>query len=188
MIYRNYYYFIATLPTINYGDRPPKSSVEFRDECFSLLNPKDAALISYCCFNPKLAVETVNSTGSEFIDHLLERERALVLNLAYLRAAKLNRHDVVIDPPQDMPRTVAVAKAAFEMDDPLQATLYIDRSRWGALDTMVGIDDIFGVNNIFIHFLKLQLLERKQWFEAAKGLEIFRERYDEILDEYHSNA
>ena len=120
-----------------------------------------------------------------FIDQFLLRERILVLNLASLRAAKLRRQGPA-DVPQDIPRTVAVAKAAFEMDDPLQATLYIDRDRWGVLDTMVGMEDIFGLNNIFIHFLKLQLLERKQKFDPEIGSEIYQERYDTILDEYNS--
>jgi len=117
---RNYYYFVATLPFINYGDKPPVSSEEFREQCQGLLHPDDAALIQYCYYNPLLAVETVRSTGSDFIDLLMARERTLVLNLAYLRAPKLKRPSPG-DPPHDVPRAEAVAKAAFEMTDPFEA-------------------------------------------------------------------
>ena len=185
MVYRNYYYFVATLPSLNYGERPHKTPLEFEEECYTLLHPKDTRLLPFCRFDPKLAVETIESTGSDFIDTFLQRERILILNLASLRAAKLRRQGPA-EVPQDIPRTVAVAKAAFEMDDPLQATLHIDRARWGALDTMVGMDDIFGLNNILVHFLKLQLLDRKQRFDPEIGAEIYKERYDTILDEYNS--
>ena len=184
---RNYYYFVASLPSINYGDKPPKSSADFREECHYLLSPEDAALTSYCCFDPKLAFTTVDPTGSEFIDIFMLRERVLALNLAFYRAVKLGR-PVPPEPPQDTPRTVAVARSAFDIDDPLQAKLYIDRARWGALDTMVGLDDMFGVSNIFVYLLKLQLLERYQRLNPETGLGEYRERYNAILDEYNSKV
>jgi hypothetical protein len=183
---RNYYYFAATLPYISYGDVPPISSESFRELCFDLLDPSDAELIRYCSYDPRLAVETVQPTGSDFIDLLMARERTFNLNLAYLRAARLKRPSPE-DPPHDVPRAEAVAKAAFEMADPLEAVIYIDRSRWGALDAMVGIE-CFSVNSIFAYLMKLQLLERRQYFDAERGSAGYRERYDSILNEYNSKA
>ena len=183
---RNYYYFVASLPSINYGEKPPISSEEFREQCYALLNPEDAELIRYCRYDAPMAVETVQSTGSEFIALFLARERTLILNLAYLRAGKLKRPSPG-DPPHDVPRAEAVAKAAFEMEDPLEATIYIDRARWGALDAMVGLD-IFGVNNIFAFLMKLQLMERRQRFNAEKGTANYQDRYDSILKEYNSKV
>ena len=183
---RPYYYFVATLPSITYDDAPPFSSEEFRDLCHRLLDPADAELVQYCYYDPELAVQTVQPTGSDFIDLLMARERTLVMNLAYQRAARLKRPSPG-EPAHDVPRAEAVAKAAFEMDDPLQAALYIDRSRWGALEAMVDID-IFGVNNIYAYLMKLQLLERRRNFNAEKGAAAYRERYDSILNEYNSKA
>ena len=152
-----------------------------------MLNPKDAALLPYCSYDPKLAIETLEPTGSDFIDLLMLRERILALNLAFFRATKLKRH-APEDPPQDIPRTVAVARVASEMDDPLQATLFINQARWGALDTMIESDDIFGVNNVFLHLMRLQLLEQHQRLMAEIGRERYRECYDTILDEYNSRV
>jgi len=183
---RNYYYFVASLPSISYGEKPPLSSGEFREQCYTLLEDDDAALIQYCCYNPRLAVETVQTTGSAFIDQLMAMERTLILSLAYLRAAKLKRPSPG-DPPHDAPRTEATAKAAFEMDDPLEAAIFIDQNRWGALDAMLGVD-CFGVNNIFAYLMKLQLMERRQRFDAERGYAGYRALYDTILSEYNSKV
>ena len=186
MASRNYYYFAATLPSLNYGDVPPLSSKEFREQCSDLLHPDDAELLKYCYYDPKLAVETVKPTGSDFIDLLMLRERVLILNLAFIRAARLKRPSPG-DPPHDVPRAEARGKAAFEMDDPLEATIYIDQGRWGALDDMVGLN-LFGVNNIFAYLLKLQLLERRQSFKAETGEANYKILYDSILNEYNSKV
>jgi hypothetical protein len=162
------------------------SSEAFRERCDDLLHPSDAALIPYCRYDPKLAVETVQPTGSDFIDLLMARERTLNLNLVYLRAARFRRPSPG-DPPHDVPRAEAVAKAAFEMTDPLEAAIYIDQSRWGALDAMVGFG-YFAVNNIYAYLLKLQLLERRQYFDVERGTAGYRERYDSILNEYNSKV
>jgi len=183
---RNYYYFVATLPSIEHGDKPPMGSEEFRQQCHDQLHEDDAALLRYCYYNPLLAIETNQSTGSPFIDCLLARERTLVLNLAYLRAGMLKRPSPG-DPPHDVPRAEAVAKAAFEMDDPLEAAIFIDKARWDALDEMLGIDP-FGVNNVFAYLMKLQLLERRQCFDAEVGTVKYKEIYDSILNAYNSRV
>jgi len=183
---RNYYYFVATLPSIEYGDKPPMGSEEFRQQCHDQLHEDDADLLRYCYYNPRLAIESVQSTGSDFIDCLMARERTLVLNLAYLRAGRLKRPSPG-DPPHDVPRAEAVAKAAFEMDDPLEAAIFIDKCRWEALDEMLGIDP-FGVNNIFAYLMKLQLLERRQCFDAEVGTVKYKELYDSILNTYNSRV
>jgi len=171
---------IASLPLINYGDKPPMSTEEFKVMCSTNLSPGHAALLQYCRYDPKLAVDTTDSTGSPFIDLLMLRERVLNLNLVALRAAKLNRLSPG-EPPHDVPRAEAVAKAAFEIEDPFEAELYIDRARWGALDEMVGID-YFGVDNIYAYLLKLGLLERRQRFDVEKGFAQYRELYSKIVN------
>jgi len=182
----NYYYFVASLPHLNYGDVPPFSSREFREQCNVFLNKDDAELIKYCCFDPKLAVETVKPTGSSFIDFIMLRERVLNLSLAQLRAARLKRQGPE-EVPSDMPRAEAMAKSVFELDDPLEAELSMDRARWGILDELVGVN-VFGANTIFAYLLKLQLMERKQRFNAEKGQAEYKNIYDTILNEYNSKV
>ena len=181
----NYYYFVSTLLPVNYGEEPPVSSEDFREQCYLHLKQEDADLLQYCYYDPKLAVETIVSTGSNFIDLLMLRERVLILNLACFRAAKLNRHAPVDDPPYDVPRTVAMGKTAFEMEDPLEAAIYIDKGRWESLDNAMDIN-YFGVNTIYSYLLKLQLMERRWAFDAVKGAAEYHQLYDTILNEYNS--
>ncbi|MCL2879822.1 MAG: DUF2764 domain-containing protein [Treponema sp.] len=183
----NYYYFIASLPYINYGDKPPVSSEEFREQCRNFLTKSDAALLRYCYYDSKLAMETEKSTGSAFIDLLMHRQRILGLTLAKLRAARLKVPGPEEEASQDIPRVIAAAKAAFDMDDPLAAELSLDRARWSVLDEMVGTN-YFGVNNIYAYLMKLQLLERKQSFNEALGFTEYRNIYDTILHDYNSRS
>jgi hypothetical protein len=188
LIAHQYYYFIASLPGINYGDVPPMSTEDFREQCSRLLEADDEALLQYCSFDPKLALRTIEPTGSDFIDSFLHREKVLILTLAFTRAGRLKR-PLPENPPHDVPRAEALGKRAFDMefekDDPLAAMIYIDEGRWGALDSTIGID-YFGVDNIFAYFLKLQLLERRQVFDAVKGRAEYQRLYDTILNEYNS--
>jgi len=182
LISRNYYYFIASLPHINYGDKPPVSSDEFTGQCENYLSRGDLSLLKYCHFDPKLAVETVGHTGSAFIDQFLLWERARILALASLRAARLKR-PFAEEVPHDLPRAEALAKSVFEMDDPLQAEISIDRARWGVLDEMLGLE-FFSVNRIYVYLWKLELLERRLRFDTEKGAASYRELYDAILNDY----
>jgi hypothetical protein len=182
---RNYYYFVATLPSVSYGDAPPKSSGEFREECAYHLAPHDAALLRYCCYDPAVTAVPV-VTGSDFINALLARERTLLLNLAHLRAARLKRQ-LTGEPPRDASDTDVAAKAAFEMGDPLEAELFLDRGRWDALDALAGLD-LFSVNNVYAYLMKLQLLERRQCFDTGKGFAGYKGLYDTILDEYNAGS
>jgi hypothetical protein len=181
----NYYYFAATLPSVNYGDAPSAGSADFREECGNFLSDADMALLRYCRYDAKMAVETVKSTGSDFLDAVMTHERTLVLNLAALRAARLKR-PAREEPPHGADDAEVLAKTAFEMDDPLAAELLIDRARWDMLDELKGLD-LFGVNVIYAHLMKLQLLERRQLFDAAKGAVEYRKLYDTILNKYNSN-
>ena len=189
---RNYYYFVATLPWVTYGDAPPKSSAEFREECAAHLAPGDAALLQYCTYHygahdaVAAIAENAQATGSAFIDALLARERTLLLNLAHLRAARLKRQ-LPGEPPRDASDAEAAAKAAFEMGDPLEAEVFLDRGRWDAIDALVGID-LFGVNMVYAYLLKLQLLERRQRFDTEKGFAGYKGLYDTILDEYNASS
>jgi len=162
------------------------SSETFREQCNQFLSRNDAALIKYCCYDPRLAVETVDPTGSAFIDFHLMRERTLNLTLANLRAADLNRPPTG-ESSSEVPRAEAAARAAFEMDDPFEAENSLDRGRWGVLDEMVGLN-YFGVNTIFAYLLKLQLMERKLRFDVQKGFANYSELYNAILNDYNSRV
>ena len=160
----NYYFFAATLTAITYGDEPPMSSEKFRELCCEFLSSKDAEYLKYCCYDPHLALATTEPTGSDFIDTFLYQQRCFLTKLASLRAKKLNR-DLEIDVSED---DAITAKTAFEINNPLEAELYINKERWQALDDLVNIN-YYDVRSIYCYLLKLQLLEKKRIFDTAIG-------------------
>jgi hypothetical protein len=176
----NYYYFAAQLPYVNYGDAPPMSSEYFRELCHALLKPRDFALVSYCTLDPRITLAAPGATGAAFVDGWVDSEKALIFNLAILRAGKLRR-PAPEAPSSDISRAETIAREAFAMDDPLQAELYIDRARWSAVDAMCGMD-YFSVNTIFAYLIKLQLMERKQLFNTEEGFSEYKALYAAIMD------
>ena len=193
---QNYYFFAATLAPINYGDEPPISSEKFRELCLNYLSPEDASFLEYCYFDSKLAMETLNPTGSEFIDDFMLQQRSFFLYLASLRASKMGRQL----PADDMSgmkqlaennpavqNALEIGKEAFEMSDPLEAELFINKGRWQSLDTLINMN-YFDVRNIYCYLLRLQLLERKRFFDTQKGTEEYQKLYDTILNEYNTKT
>jgi len=156
------------------------------EECQRMLHPADYAKLSFCQYDPPLAMQTTAPTGSIFLDRLMMLERVLAVNIATLRAQKLNRKFDAGEFSSDIPRTAAVARHAFDLTDPLEAMLYIDRARWGAIDTILSLDDMFGANTVFAQMLKLKLLERKQCLNPEIGAKNYQGHYNAILDEYHA--
>ena len=176
----NYYFFAATFDPINYGDEPPISSEEFRQLCHKFLSKEDAAFLKYCYYDPKLCMDAIKPTGSDFIDNFMQQERGFLELLVSLRAKKLGRS---VEPISEGHNAFGdrVCKAVLEINDPLEAELYINKERWSALEELVNIS-YFEVINIYTYLLKLQLLERKHFFDKTKGTEEYQNLYKTIVD------
>jgi hypothetical protein len=154
------------------------SSVAFRELCASSLSKEDAALLPYCKLG--LSKEEVKSTSSNFINGWRKREQTLVLNLAQMRALKLKR-DVPADVSHDSAESEALARAAFALDDPLEAELLLDKGRWDAIESLVGTD-YFGVNTVYAYLLKLLLVERRSAFKTEEGFAEYKTLYAGIIE------
>ena len=146
-----YYFLVAQLPHLNYGQEAPLSADSFLALCSDKLSKADAALLPYCRLGMEDAEEDV-LTASDFINKWRRRERSLALNLARGRAAKLKREAPNGDVPLD---AEAEAKLAAALDNPLEAELAIDKGRWEALESFCGVD-YFGVNVVYAYLLKTE--------------------------------
>ncbi|GHU08993.1 hypothetical protein FACS1894151_05900 [Spirochaetia bacterium] len=181
-----YYYLAAQLPYLVYGQNPPMSSASFRELCLSSLSADDAALLDLCTLDPEKGGK-VSSAGesldvsSEVIDAWRVWERALRLNLARYRAQKLKREGgASIDPPEHPASAAAAAKTASAIDSPLEAELFLDKSRWDAIEAFQGID-YFNRNTIYAYLLKLQLMERRALFRVDEGFAEYKGLYTAIM-------
>ena len=178
-----YYYLAAQLPYLVYGQNPPMSSASFRELCLSSLSADDAALLYYCTLDPEK--NGVVSAGlpemSDMIDNWRVWEQALRLNLARYRAQKLKREGgASIDPPEHPASASSVAKTASGIESPLEAELFLDKSRWDAIEAFQGID-YFDRNTIYAYLLKLQLMERRASFRVDEGFAEYKGLYTAIM-------
>ncbi|GMO41064.1 MAG: hypothetical protein Ta2B_20790 [Termitinemataceae bacterium] len=180
-----YYYLIAQLPYLTYGQNPPMSSVDFIDIARTKLSDRDAKLLDYCTLGATL--EARKATSSAFINQWQQRERTLMLNLAQARAARLKREGsaaVNYDPPHDPIDAENQAKTALltsALTNPLDAEVYIDKGRWEAIDNLVGVA-YFDVNAVYAYLLKLRLIERRASWTVNEGFAEYQALYASIME------
>jgi hypothetical protein len=173
-----YYFLMAQLPSLSYGEAPPMSSDHFRELCRGGLSAADAALLPCLSLDP-FSVKA--GAASLFISKWNEWEKALRANLAKHRAAKLRREGPA-DVPEYPAGAAAAAKAAVSMDSPLEAEIFLDGARWKAIEEFQGLS-YFSVNTAYAYLLKLLLMERRSCFRAEEGFTEYKELYASIMGE-----
>jgi hypothetical protein len=190
-----YYYLVAQLPSLVYGQEPPVSSAYFQNLARTQLSARDAALLALVCLDPAPGAgrpsyaEAAPPSGSGFIDAWRNWERALRLNLARFRAARLKREGAApVDPPADPPDAAGAAQGALAgADNPLEAELFLDRARWDAIERFQGIP-AFSRDAVYAYLLKLLILERRASFKAETGFAEYKSLYATILEHARPGA
>ncbi|MDR2314264.1 MAG: hypothetical protein LBE02_06990 [Spirochaetaceae bacterium] len=174
-----YYYLVAQLPSLIYGQGAPMSAARFRELALQALSPEDAAFLGFFTLNPFAAPPAGIPGGCDFLDKWREYEAALRLNLAKYRGAKIKR-EAPADIPDYPADAAAAAKAAAALDSPLEAELFLDESRWRAIDLFQGLD-YFDRNTVYAYLLKLLLLERRACFKAEEGFAEYKGLYAAVM-------
>jgi hypothetical protein len=166
------------------------SSESFKSLCDYRLERDDRVLLEYCTLEGGFVFkdgfpsygEDPESTPSAFINGWRSWERALRLHLARLRFQRLKPEGAApAVPPEDMPHAAAVAKAALAIESPLEAELFLDKSRWDTIEVLQGID-YFTRDTIFGYLLKLLLMERRSFFKAEEGFAEYKGLYASIME------
>ena len=190
----SYYYLAAQLPYLSYGQKPPMSVAEFRDQTKPLLTSQDKVFFDMVDLDPADKMEDsleksgpsyaddARPSGCDFIDLWREWERTLRLNLARQRVQKTKLEGVALVEPPALPTdaVAAAARAVTATESPLAAELVLDRARWDAIEALQGIN-YFNRNTIFAFLLKLILLERHAMFNVEKGFAEYKSLYASIL-------
>ncbi|MDR0450278.1 MAG: DUF2764 family protein, partial [Treponema sp.] len=191
----SYYYLVAQLPSLVYGERPPMSSAVFRNLAGSLLGKADAALLDQVSLDPAprgkgaagpaeapAYAESAPPSGCAFIDRWREWERTLRLNLARARAQRMKREAAQAEPPGHPAEAVRAALGAAAVEEsPLEAELFLDRARWNAIEELQGTS-YFSRNTVYAYLLKLLLLERHSLFDTDAGFAEYKSLYASILE------
>jgi len=181
-----YYYLVAQLPTLTFGGSAPFSVDHFRELCADLLSAEDKPLLDQCVLVPRNFDEAPDILPHPILSPLIDGwrnwERTLRLNLAKLRFASLKREgNFPIDPPADPVDAVSAAKGALAFESPWEAEVFLDRSRWTAIEGLMGFD-YFGRDTVFAYMLKLQILERQGTLKTEEGFKEYKNLYASIME------
>ncbi|MDR0400603.1 MAG: DUF2764 domain-containing protein [Treponema sp.] len=180
-----YYYFVAQLPSLVYGQEPPMSSARFLELARGQLSPADQTLLGELSLDPTdPGFSPAPSCG--FIDRWRDWERALRLNLARSRALRLKREGTA-EPPPVPGDAAAAAQQAIMSESPLEAEALLDRARWNAIEQFQGIP-YFDRNTVFAYLLKLLILERSGSFKEETGFAEYKSLYASILKRVRPDA
>jgi len=169
---------MAQLPYLIYEQKPPMSSVDFKELARSQMSGKDAVLLDRL----SLGLTRSKKTGCSFINNWQDWEYALRLNLAKQRAIKLKKENIQIAEPSAVYMDAAAAASkAVDEHSPLDGEILIDKARWSAIDGFVG-SNYFSRNSAYAYYLKLLLIERREAFNVDKGFSEYKSLYASILE------
>ena len=187
-----YYYLVAQLPYLLYGQQPPMSSEAFKELCSRWLSKADAAILDQVSLDPLPRLlteeegdvsyaEKAPSSGCRFIDKWREWERTLRLDLAKRRSVKLGWEQSAAEISLLDDIVTAAQKALETAESPLEAETILDKARWHAIEELQGMD-YFSRNTIFAYMLKLLILERHTSFQVETGFSEYKSLYASIME------
>jgi len=172
-----YYYLVASLPMLVFGDAPPLGSHAWLDLCREQVAGGDHALLARISFDTL----DVRPGDHEAWQAYASWETALRNELARQRAQRLG-----LDPDaflRDAPffsSLPAMAKEALGAGTPMAVEIALDRRRWSYLEELeTGTQ--FSMGRLVVYRLKLLLLERKNRFRPELGRESFSKEYNRVL-------
>ena len=174
------YYLISQLPSLDglaENALLPVTQARFDELCGQLLNKKALAELAKITLNPPRDAE---KTASAVVSQWLENERMLRLALAKLRADKMGKHfDCEL---QSFPANISqAARAAIEIENPMDAEKFLNRFRVELLDNLRP-SDAFSLESVFWYSLKLKLLDRVCQFDTESGQAAYKNIYQSILN------
>ncbi len=163
---QKYYYFVSSLPSLEFGAPPPFPLEKFLEECQRQMSPKDAEWIQ----NAVLGKSPSKALKNPLVRLWIRFNEDFRNELAFARALKAKRDPLSYLQGERSyePFLANVVAQAIGTDDPLAAEKILDRFRWQRLDDLT-FDHYFDVEWLLIYALKLQILERYQMIESHRG-------------------
>ena len=178
-----YYYLMAQLPAILPNNPLALSYASFLELAGRFLSKKDIRLLNRLSLEPERNPETVPSS---LVQLWYDRERSLRLSLARLRMTKLGRDASLRGSDEQVllagPDMQGVARAAFAMDNPLDAEQFLDTTRFSWIEEL-SRGHYFDSEAVFAYALKVLIRERGNRFNDSAGRESYTSIYTQILGE-----
>jgi len=174
----SYYYFISTLPVLDFKAQAPISLEQFLEDAKRLLNEVDYADI-LAAVDERTEADSVSSS-------LLKEWKQFMQSCCnegvFVRCAAENKN------PMDYLRgerraegciIEAYAQAA-QSPDPLSAEKILDQMKWQCVHEM-GKGHFFDMEFLIVYAIKLKMLERYKEISSPKGGELFSQLKEEAL-------
>ena len=166
-----YFYAIASLPMLSFGESPPLTLEEFTACCASLTEVDAGELL--CVLEDRLDEAT-----SPFLLTWRNADRQMRDAIAALRAGKRNV-DVAAYLKEYTGFDLSIEREveeAWTKPNPLESERMLDQCRWRLLDELA-LDDPFGLSTILAFAVKLKILIRWAGLEDDKG----QRRIEELI-------
>jgi hypothetical protein len=178
----NYYYFVATLPSLMPGSVAPFSFEEFLEKAGRFLKPSDMeTLAAAALFLPEDGDTPLPAAALPLLKQYYRWERGLRNELVRLRAQRMQKlADKHLKPGDVEWDALRVAQAAFAADNPLESELLIEKDRWSLIERLA-TNCFFDMNYLAAYALKLQALQRRERFKQAEGEVGYQTVYTSVL-------
>lgn len=177
---RQYYYVIATLPLLQYDDKPPLTLEELYYACRGNISNEDLELLQTVSLGPS------RTYGNELLEKWYTWETSLRNELLKIRCQKLGiESEKYRREGQVVPGIAETAREAANQDSPLSGEELLNKARWTFLEELES-GHYFDLFKLMIYALKLQLLHRRSKFTAEQGRENFDQIYQHIREDIES--
>lgn len=181
-----YYYAVATLPSLSLEETSYLSIESFCEFMREQLTEEDYSFLSRSSLDPPEEFGDMPKayvTFARFVVALrntLSKERAGDLGWELEEHLRLDdRGDTGTTEPGAMTRS----KEALNAENPLRAEEAIMRAEWALLDELE-VGRFFSIEKIIIYYLRLQLCERFGNMTDERGTERFDEQYARVANQF----
>jgi len=156
-----YYYFVSTLPCIEFGKPIPVTKEAFLEEASKWLTSKDLSLLKQVDIRD-LSQKT---TDTDFLKQWKQYDVNLRQQLKQARSIRKNSLDE--KPSQE-------AAEILSEQTPLFAERAFEKRRYDFLEN-IELDYHFDLNFLVLYFLKLQIVKRLESFSKEEAETVFKE-------------
>ena len=179
-----YYYFGATLPTLQFGALPPMASSDFLRRARIHLRPGDADLLEKA--ELQSAPDRIGPTGSGFLDRYFAWERTLRNEFVFARAHRLGRSGEKWIRPAGLDDEAArdarsILHAVADSTTPLDLEAALEAVRWALIERLRG-RTVFDFDSLLAYRLQLLIIERLAALTAERGESRFLPIYADLLE------
>lgn len=169
---RMYYYFIASLPRIEFDSKLPLSLQDYLQECKSLLAQEDHELVERILIEDEDQIKTSDKILNDWID-FNERLRN---ELVWFRAQRANVDPLlhVRQEKSNDPSILEIIQRISQEPNLLVAERFLDQIRWKFLEDLT-LGQYFNMEILVVYTLKLKILARYEKIYSDKCKEQFEE-------------